>query len=289
MYEISFNIFFILYILVISYFFPKYKNKYYLELKPNNLLQESKKNKKQIFIECGGGYVSYYGGIIKFIKENYSKEELDNIIWLCSSAGVFAALNGAYINKDKDESLDILKKMLREMRQTWYGAIYTLNILIKNIYENFLLDYKTDIICQNNKLFIAVLNLNVICPIFSSITFYYNFENMTEFTESCLCSHGIPFITGPLNVTFITHPKKWYIKRMDAGPLTLLFGYFFGYDKFMPYGLNLEYHIISANIFRPLRLDWCWFWTCENHFEKLYNFGYEDAKKNVDLLNKMIL
>ena len=288
MYEISFNVFFILYILVISYFFPKYKSNHYLQLSTNNKLQRSKK--KQIFIECGGGYVSYYVGIIKFIKENYSEEELDKIIWLASSAGVFAAINGAYINKDKDESIDIFKKMLRGMRQTWYGVVYTLNTLIKkHLYEKFLLEYKKDIICQNNKLFIAVLNINIICPILSSITFYYNFENMKEFTESCLCSHGIPFITGPLNVTIMSHPKKWYIKRMDAGPLTLLFGYLFGYDKFMPYGDNIDYHVISANIFRPIRIDWFWLWPYVKDFENLYNSGYEDAKNNVDILDKMIL
>jgi len=181
------------------------------------------------------------------------------------------------------------KKILTKMNPNWYGAIYKLNIIIKEyLYENFLLKYEKDI-CKNNKLFVAVLNINIICPIFSSITFYYNFENMKEFTDSCLTSHGIPFITGPLNVTIMSHPKKWYIKRMDAGVLTLLFGYLFGYDKFMPYGLNLECHVISANIFRPIRVEWFWLWPCEKHFEKLYNFGYEDAKKNVDILNKIIL
>jgi hypothetical protein len=286
--EISFNIFFILYILVISYFFPSYKSSHYISFDINNNLQRNKK--KQIFIECGGGYVSYYVGIIKFIKDNYSKEDLEKIIWLASSAGVFAAINGAYIDKDKDESIDIFKKMLREMRQTWYGVIYNLNSLIKKyLYDKYLLQYKKDIECKNNKLFIAVLNVNIICPIFSSITFYYNFESMKEFTESCLCSHGIPFITGPLNVTIMTHPKKWYIKRMDAGWLTLLFGYLFGYDKFMPYGNNIEYHVISANIFRPLRIDWFWLWPYVKNFENLYNIGYEDAKNNVEILNKIIL
>lgn len=286
--EISFNIFFILYILVISYFFPKYKSNHYLELTPNKKLQRSKK--KQIFIECGVGYVGYYVGIIKFIKEKYSKEELDKIVWLASSAGVFAAVNAAYLNKDKDESIDIFKKLLREMRQTWYGAFYTLNTLVKKyLYEKYLLEYKKEIISKNNKLFIAVLNVNIICPIFSSITFYYNFENMEEITDSCLCSHGIPFITGPLNVTIMTHPKKWYIKRMDAGPFTLLFGNLFGYDKFMPYGNNIEYHVISPNMFRPLRLDWFWLWPYVKVFENLYNSGYEDAKNNVDILDKMIL
>jgi hypothetical protein len=76
---------------------------------------------------------------------------------------------------------------------------------------------------------------------------------------------------------------------MDAGVFTVLFGFLFGYDKFMPYGKNIEYHVITPNIFRNIRLDWLWLWCCTKHTEMLFNLGYQDAKKNVDILNKMIL
>lgn len=285
MYEISFNIFELLYLTLIIYFFPKYKSKYYLSNQSNN----KNKYKKQIYFECGGGYVNYYGGIIQFIKENYSDEVLDKIIWIGSSAGSYPAIIGAFIEVENNESKEILIKLQKKMEKLWFGAIYKLNIIIKeNFYEKYLLDYEEKI-CNSDKLFIMVLNINIICPIFSSITFYYNFENMKEFTDSCLTSHGIPFITGPLNVTILSHPSKWYIKRMDAGFFSLLFGFLFGYDKFMPYGNNIEFHIISPTIFRNFKLNWSWLWCCIDHTEMLFNLGYEDAKKNVDILNKMIL
>jgi len=287
MYEISFNFFVLMYLSLNKIFFPKYKSNYYLQMESNNKLQRSKK--KQIYFECGGGYVSYYGGIIQFIKEKYSKEDLDKIIWMGSSAGTFPAIVGAFLELEKNESKEILMKLQDKLNNVWFGAIYKLNIIIKeNFYEKYLLENQEKI-CNNNKLFIAVLNINIICPIFTSITFYYNFENMKEFSDSCLTSHGIPFITGPLNVTIISHPKKWYIKRMDAGVFTVLFGFLFGYDKFMPYGKNIEYHVITPNIFRNIRLDWLWLWCCTKHTEMLFNLGYQDAKKNVDILNKMIL
>jgi hypothetical protein len=285
MYEISFNFFVLMYLSLNKIFFPKYKSNYYLQMESNEKLERSKK--KQIYFECGGGYVNYYGGIIKFIKENYSKEDLDKIIWMGSSAGTFPAIVGAYL--EQNDSKEMLLLVQSKLDHLWFGAIYKINTFIKeNIYEKYLLKYQEEI-CKNNKLFIAVLNINILCPIFSSITFYYNFENMKEFSDSCLTSHGIPFITGPLNVTIISHPKKWYIKRMDAGVFTVLFGFLFGYDKFMPYGKNIEYHVITPNIFRNIRLDWLWLWCCTKHTEMLFNLGYQDAKKNVDILNKMIL
>jgi hypothetical protein len=278
--EISSNIFKLLFIYFTKPFFPKYINEHFF-LKTN-------KYKKQIFFECGGGYWSYYCGIVKMIKETYSREELNKIIWLGSSAGVFPAVTAAYLIPDR--SMNNMLKSLLYLPQTWYGGICKLNpLILNNCHQKFLLRYKKKIISKQNKLFLAVLDINIICPLFSSISFYYNFDTMQDFTESCLASHGIPFITGPLNLTCFTHPKKWYIKRIDAGVFTVLFGYLFGYSTFMPYGTTISYHVISANIFRRLRLDWGWLWPHVDHNKKMYELGYQDAIDNREMMDKIIL
>jgi hypothetical protein len=280
--EISFNIFTLIYITSMRLFFPKNINKsFYLQ---------TNKYKKQIFFECGGGYWSYYGGIVKMIKETYSKKHLHEIIWMGSSAGVFPAVTSSYINADKSMK-NMTNGLLSYLPQTWYGGIYRMNrMVLENSHSKpFISKYKKKILSKQSKLFLAVLDVNIICPLFSSITFYYNFDTMKSFTESCLASHGIPFITGPLNLTCITHPTKWYIKRVDAGVFTILCGFLFGYKTFMPYGTNIPYHIIHPMIFRNLQLEWMWIWPNAGHHKKLFELGYNDAKQNIEIMDKIIL
>uniref|UniRef100_A0A6C0KQ80 PNPLA domain-containing protein n=1 Tax=viral metagenome TaxID=1070528 RepID=A0A6C0KQ80_9ZZZZ len=282
--EISFNIFVLSYIYFIKNFFTsKSIEKIYLKLDEND------DYKKQIFFECGGGYWSYYCGIMKFIKEKYSNNILNKIVWLGTSAGIYPVIN-AMKHFNPNKSMSVMKDGLNEVPQTWYGLIYRSNNLIKKYcHDNYLNNYENEIISYKNNLFIGILNLNIICPIFSSVTFYYNFDNINEFTESCLISHGIPFITGPLKNTFVKHPKKWYIIRTDAGILTLLFGLIFGYELFMPYGKQVPSYVISVNSFRKLNFSWLWIWPNLDHHEKMYKLGYEDAKANETKIDQIIL
>ena len=223
------------------------------------------------------------------IKESYSKNYLDEIAWVGASAGVFPVLNAAYVN-NPDISMKYMVSLLKTMPQVWYGGICRFNPLILNkCHKEYLQKYKDEILLQESRVFLAVLNINILCPIFSTLSFCYDFKNIKDFSESCISSHGIPFITGDLNSTFISHPKKWYIKRMDAGVLTVLYGFLFGYNKFLPYGNKLPYYIIYPNMFRPYQLNYAWLSSNYIHHLSLYNLGYNDAIKNKAIIDKIIL
>lgn len=283
--EISFSFFQLLYHLINKIIFKKNYNINYLE--------NTNKFQKQIFWECGGGYWSYYCGIVKMIKETYPKEVLDKIVWLGSSAGVFPVITVQYIN-EIEEGMKYILNTLSTLTQTWYGGIYKLNPLLSNtFYNDHIKKYNKSIISlrSSNKIFVSILNINILCPIFSSISFCYDFENCINFKETCLMSHGIPIITGPLNITLFSHPdpNKWYIKRMDAGLFTLLFGFIFGYENFMPYGNKIPVKVIYPSLFRSYRLDYLWINVNKFHVQNLFNLGYTDAINNKQKMDEIIL
>jgi hypothetical protein len=112
--EITFSFFQLLYYAIYKTIYKHHSNTYFLENKHEY--------KKQIFWECGGGYWSYYCGIVKMIKETYSKEILDKIVWIGSSAGVFPIITSQYINdvKDIDDGMNNILNKLSTLPQTWY-------------------------------------------------------------------------------------------------------------------------------------------------------------------------
>jgi hypothetical protein len=281
--EISFSFFQLLYHVVNKIIFKK---NYYI-----NYLENTNNFKKQIFWECGGGYWSYYCGIVKMIKETYPKEVLDKIVWLGSSAGVFPVITSEYIN-NVDDGMYYILKILLYLKQNWYGGIYEINSLLsKTCYKDYFINFNNSIATSSNKVFFAVLNINILCPLFSSVSFCYDFNKYNNFKETCLASHGIPIITGPFNTTLFSHPdpNKWYIKRMDAGVFTLLFGFIFGYENFMPYGNKIPVKVICPNIFRTYRFDYLWINANNQHIKHLYNLGYTDAINNKQKIDEIIL
>lgn len=281
--EISFSFLQLLYNVLNKIIFKKNYNIDYL----NN----TNKFQKQIFWECGGGYWSYYCGIVKMIKETYPKEVLDKIVWLGASAGVFPVITSEYIN-NVDEGIDYILNELSSLTQTWYGGIYKFNPLLSNtFYKDYIKKYNKSIINSTNKVFVTILNINILFPLFSSVSFCYDFENCDSLKEACLTSHGIPFITGPFNITLFSHPdpNNWYIKRMDAGVLTLLFGFIFGYENFMPYGNKIPVKVIYPNIFIPYRFEYLWINANKLHIRNLYNLGYIDAINNKKTMDEIIL
>ena len=63
----------------------------------------------------------------------------------------------------------------------------------------------------------------------------------------------------------------------------------FGYNTFMPYGNKIAYKVISPIIFRPFNLSWAWISPNVIHHKKMYELGYMDAKKNIEIMNNIIL
>lgn len=279
--EVTFTFFDLAYICFLKYFYNKSISTYYITNKWDY--------RKQIFFECGSGYWSYYCGIVKMIKETYDQKYLDDIVWIGSSAGVFPTINAAYI-EDTDNAMKCMTSLLSYLPQVWYGCIGRFNLHIQNkCHREYLYKYREQIMLKQSKVFLAVLNINILCPIFSSISFCYDFDHLKDFTESCMASHGIPFITGCLQTTLFSHPKKWYIKRVDAGPFTVLFGFIFGYNKFLPYGDLVPYHLIYPHIFRPFQMNYAWLSANVDHHNELYKLGYNDAVENKKIIDNMIL
>lgn len=283
--EISFSFFQLLYYSIRKIIYKNYYNTYFLENKY--------KYKTQIFWECGGGYWSYYCGIVKMIKETYPKEILDKIVWIGSSAGVFPVIIAQYFNDENiDDGMNYILNILSSLSQTWYGGLYKLNpLLLNTFYKNYFRKFEKKIVDPCQKVFCTVLNINILCPLFSTISFCYDFNEYSKFTKTCLTSHGIPFITGPLKTTLFHHEdsKKWYIKRMDGGILTVFFGYIFGYNNFMPYGNTIPVKVIYPNIFRPFNSNYAWISVKTDHIKSLFELGYKDAKMNIKKIDELIL
>jgi hypothetical protein len=287
--EITFSFWQLLFYNIMQFIYPNYKNTNNTNY--TNYINNTNNYKKQIFWECGGGYWSYYSGIVKMIKETYSKDILDKIVWMGSSAGVFPCLISEYDEKT-DNLLNYIKNILLCLPQYWYGGLYNFNsIILEKFHKEYLYQYKSKILNPQQKMFITVLNINIICPFLSTISLCYDFDNINIFSETCMASHGIPFLMGPLNNTLLNHPdkNKWYIKRMDAGVFTLLFGFIFGYKCFMPYGPKLDTKIIYPHIFRPYNLKYLWIHSNMIHNMKLFELGYQDALKNREKIDNIIL
>jgi len=248
-------------------------------------LKNTRAYSKQIFWECGGGYAPYYMGIGQAIYETYPKEVLDNIVWSGSSSGVWSAM---LMNNSHQPSMFFQyckTNVLLPLFKQPLGGFYNIKNKVKNtIWNEYFIKFHSQYLNNNERLFIAYFNLNILFPFLSHFVFAYNFETNTDIINSALASHDIPFVSG----LTVKHHINPFILRFDGGWVSALIGNLLNYDLFMPYGKNIKSSSIRFDTFRPLQPFWLWLWTDPIHNQNMFDLGYKDAINNKILLDTII-
>jgi hypothetical protein len=229
-------------------------------------------NQKIITISPGGLKGFYLLGVVSFIKENYN---LNNYIFSGVSAGSWISLFMCY----KGNSKSFLKKILDNVQKS--KSILEIEHQMKN---NFLKNYNTNDF-DLMRLFIGV---TIIKNFKKTANIFTNFENLEDAIECCIASSHIPFITGKMtnkyhNIytfdgAFSEHPY------LMTGPII----FHITPDMWKDREKNTEKNTIK-NIIHSLSIqNICdHFAIANNNLFKLYDEGYNDAKKNKKILDKI--
>jgi hypothetical protein len=243
--------------LVDSYSFPNLKN--FFGFKPNNSL---------ITLSPAGLQGFYTLGVSSFIKENYN---LEPFVFSGASAGSWNALYMTY----KGESDDIPNK-IKNITKT-----NSINKLEKNIKKIFLELYNDEDF-DLKKLYIGVTTFEK----FRFKTRIYNdFDSLEDALDCCIASSHIPLITGGLilkyknRISFDGGFKKYPYLAVEEPTIHVnpemwkkKNGYVLEKDE--------KFNLISffSNVLFFQKLD----------YQMLYDMGYNDAKKNQDILDTFL-
>jgi hypothetical protein len=229
------------------------------------------RDKKLISISPGGIKGFYLLGILSYIKENY---DLEDCIFSGASAGAWNALFMCY---KKDPREFIFKNLNSDIikNQNIYDIEYTMKYKLLETYKEEDFDL--------NRLFIGVTTIqkwSLITNIFS------DFDDLEDAINCCIASSHIPLLTGGLT-------NRYYQKYTFDG----------GFTSY-PY-LNIKTPILhvspnmfqenennnSTRIFRGINNIHRLFNENKKNipFIKLYDDGYQDAKINKNLLDKIFI
>ena len=239
-----------------------------LFLEDNNFI----KGKKLISISPGGLKGFYELGILSFIKENY---DMDNYIFSGASAGAWNALFMCYKNDTKKfiyGLLDFKLSQVKSIKQLEYFLKY-------NLLSNFNSD-DFDL----KRLFIGVTTIK---QFRKKTNIFSDFNSLEDAINCCIASSHIPLVTGGLtnryhnmytfdggfsnypylnfteNVLHIT-PSMWKSKDSFKDKIMKPFRF-----------LNIIYELFTI--------------TKNHNYMELFDHGYEDAKVNKELLDKIFL
>jgi hypothetical protein len=252
------------------------KNNFIILNKCNKLFSRSNAhlcidNKQLITISPGGIKGFYLLGILSFIKDNYNT---DNLIYSGASAGSWNSLFMCY----KGNSLDLIYNLL-DINLINAKSIIDLEYYMK---YKMLSKYKTEDF-DLKKIYIGVTTISK----FKFVTnIFSDFHNLEDAIDCCIASSHIPFITGGLTnkynnmITFdgglsenpylnkkeILHiyPNIWKNKKQKKETLfEKIFNCIIDYSEFFSVKKN-----------NPL---------------KLFDDGYQDAKRNKIFLDKIFI
>ena len=254
---------------ILEYLKKKSSKKYIIINKKNKKIYDIKninkkiKNNRIISISPGGIQGFYFMGIMAFIKENYN---LQDIIFTGASAGAWVSLFSSY----KYNTTYFVNNIL-QCNFTNIKSIMELQIKFKNKILN---DYQ-DKDFNLKDIFIGV---TVLKGFDLATNIFYNFESLEDAIDCCIASSHIPFLTGGIinkynneisfdggfsnspylennNTVFNINPSLWNKKNEQTN--------------------FIDYHELSMN---------------SNHnFTKLYNKGYNNAKKNKKKLDTIFI
>jgi len=220
--------------------------------------------KKHISISPGGLLGFYSLGISTFIKENY---DVSDYIFSGASAGAWNALFLCYKKDPQKLAFDIMDEI--------ESNVNNLKQLEKNVENKLLTNYKQDDF-DLTKLKIALTTLNI-CPKLKVIS---EFENLEDAVDCCISSSHIPLVTGGLI-------NKYKNIIVIDGALS--------YNSFLK-SIQPELHITPSiwnkNLTFSLRdtIEESKNFAKNKHkITHLFFKGYEDAKKNKNYLDSILI
>ena len=247
-----------------------------LFLEENNFI----KNKKLISISPGGLKGFYELGILSYIKDNYNME---NYIFSGASAGSWNALFMCCKKDTKKFVYNLLDYKLSQIKSIKELEFYLKYKLLSN-YENEDFDLK--------RLFIGVTTIK---NFKRKTNIFSDFDNLEDAINCCIASSHIPLITGGLtnryhnmytfdggfsnypylnfteNVLHIT-PGMWKdLVNVSSSSSSSKKNRFL--KKLS--SLNIVFELIAM--------------IKNNNYMELFDHGYEDARKNKELLDKIFL
>jgi len=243
----------------IQYIKNKKKNQIFSDNEKEQFYQQHEflKNKKLISISPGGYKGIYMLGVCTYIKEHF---DLSNFIFSGSSAGAWNALMLCYDKEFSGLKHDIIDYSLKNAK--------SLNEMEKMMKTRILEKCSPDDF-DLQKLFIGVTTLNDFYK--ANTTIFSGFDNLEDSIDCCIASSHIPFVTGG----FVNKYNNMY--SFDGG-----------FSKY-PY-LNIMRPILhitpSMWIKKPEHAipniqDYTTLFSKNSYdFDKMFQDGYEDTKKN---------
>lgn len=225
-------------------------------------------NKKLISLSPGGLKGFYMLGTITYIKEHYA---LDDFIFSGASAGAWNAL----ILTFKEDPIELILETLEDTKKAI--SIRDLEYRIK--YK--ILQKYTAVDFDLGKLYIGVTNIE---NLRIKTRIYSNFTSLEDALDCCIASSHIPYITGGF--------KNIYndVYSFDGG-----FSHY-------PYVSTIRPSLhITPNVWGRIKNkskrqwsnfleDYTTLFSKDNYdFMQLFDYGYEDAKKNKMFLDGIFL
>ena len=230
-------------------------------------------DKKVILISPGGFKGFYELGILSFIKENYN---LDKFLFSGASAGAWNSLFMCYKNDSKQLVYNIL-----DYKTTQSISVKDLQYFLK---YKLLTKYKTEDF-DLRRLFIGVTTIKK-CK--TQINIFSDFNSLEDAINCCMASSHIPFITGYL--TNIYRDKYTFDGGFSTYPYLNISNSVLHVSPEMWDKINNKHNLYTSLIEKVKVLNDIYSLTEKSknsYFIELYERGYEDAKKNKHILDKI--
>lgn len=224
--------------------------------------------KVHIFMGGSGGYYSYYMGVSYVLQKNF---KLDNVIFSGVSGGtivnLFLALNIDIDIAFKEWNIPLLN-IIKEYK---LGSLFNFSPTALSYLKSKLPDDAYKKVRDRYYVF--------------TTEFYYlskwnskmlgEWENNDELCSAIMASCQIPILLGGNVYTYYRNQK--YIDGCAT------------YD----YKENIHSKTypsikIYANLWRPYKLSWLWCWTSSEWHNKIYEWGKQDAEKNIEYFQQFL-
>lgn len=234
----------------------------------NNLIS-AYPEKVHLFMGGSGGYYSYYLGVASVLQENFN---LSNVIYSGVSGGtmvnLFLALGMDIETVFNEWNVPLLEKV----SEFKLGALFNWNNTAVDHFHQMVPDDAYEKVKGRYYVF--------------TTEFYFtqkwknkmlgDWENNEELCKAILASCQVPILLGGNLYTFYRDQK-------------FVDGCFTYYPEENEHGNTLPSIKIYANTWRPYKLSWLWCWTSVEWHKRIYQWGRDDANKNLKYFKQFLM